>query len=323
MVDTTGRKWIAREIAKLDPYKDYAEIIKLSVIYRSNDAFMDLVYSITFPNFITGNHGSDAVMRNGKGKAVRHMAKRMDDTSRHILIWCEYGPEHEYTKRSINSLNQLHRYWSKHYPSGFEPVEDWQYVIAYEVTLFHRLMVRVGRKGFGEKEKIASYEFYKRIAPHFVRVLTDEPIPVTFKNFDECMEFVERYENTKRAENPDKYLVDEYVINGFGKKNFPRFMRPFARQLIYALMPEGTMNNWGIKQTPINRWLARRFFRAFMWIGENIAPDPKVSHPELIRQRDGLTEEEYVSQVARGMKTQPKPVVGDNAVTATAATAAE
>ncbi|WP_071795973.1 oxygenase MpaB family protein [Natronohydrobacter thiooxidans] len=307
MVDMSGRKWIAREIEKLDPYTDYAEIIRLAATYRSNDAFMDLIYSVTFPNFITGNHGSRSIVRNGKGKVVRHMERRMDDTSRHILIWTEYGPDHEYTKRSIDSLNQLHKFWSKHYPEGFEPVEDWQYVIAYEVTLFHRLLRRVGAKGFSEKEKIASYEFYKRIAPQFRRVLTDEPIPITFQNFDDCMEFVERYENTRRAENPDKHLVQKYVIDAFATRNFPRFLQPAMRQLIYALMPEGTMKNWRIRQNPIARFLARRAFRAFLWIGENIAPDPKISHPERIRQRDGLTEEEYVAQVARGMKSQPTP----------------
>jgi hypothetical protein len=109
MVDQTGRKWIAREIEKLDPFKDYAEIVKLSVIYRANDAFMDLIYAITFPNFITGNDGARAVIRYGKGKLVRHMERRMDDTSRHILIWCEYGPitniRNDRSNRSINSIS--------------------------------------------------------------------------------------------------------------------------------------------------------------------------------------------------------------------------
>ena len=306
MVDKSGRKWIAREIEKLDPYKDYAEIIKLSVIYRATDAFMDLIYSITFPNFVTGNDGARAVVRNGKGKVVRHMERRMDDTSRHILIWCEYGPEHEYTKRSIESINNLHRFWAKLYSDAFDHEEDWIYVICYEVTLFHRLMTRVGAKGFSEKEKIASYEFYKRIAPQFRRVLTEEPIN-TPKNFDACMEFVETYENTHRMPNKNKDAIEEYLLGSFSRRHFPPMLRPFARALVHSLCPEGTLKNLRLKPvSPVAKWLSRRAFRTFLWIGEHIAPDPKVSLPERIRERDGLTEEEYVMAVTEGMKTQPK-----------------
>ena len=303
----SGRKWIAREIEKLDPYEDYAQIMKLAVIYRSNDAFMDLIYSITFPNFITGNDGARSVVRDGKGKTLRHMERRMNDTSQHILIWCEYGPDHDYTKMSINSLNQLHKFWSKHYADAFDHTEDWTYVICYEVTLFHRLMLRVGAKGLTEKEQIASYEFYRRIAPHFVRPLTGDALPFPMQNFEECMAFVEEYENTRRMPNKCKDAIVEYMFGAFSRRHFPRMLQPFARQLTYALTPEGTLANYRIKPNPVGKWLARRAFRAFLWIGENLAPDPKVSHPELIRQRDGITEDEYIARVARGMKSQPKP----------------
>lgn len=99
MVDTSGRKWIAREVAKLDPYDDYAEIIKIMTIYRADDAFMDFIDGVTFPNFIIGNHGAEGIFREGKGKAIRHM----DQTSQHILIGCEHGPDRPNTVQSIES----------------------------------------------------------------------------------------------------------------------------------------------------------------------------------------------------------------------------
>jgi len=312
MVDQTGRKWIAREIEKLDPHKDFAEIVKLSVIYRANDAFMDLVYAITFPNFITGNDGARAVTRYGRGKLIRHMERRMDDTSRHILIWCEYGPDHEYTKRSIESINQLHKFWSKHHKEGFDHDEDYTYVICYEVTLFHRLMQRVGAKGFSDSEKIASYEFYRRIAAHFRNPLTDAPIEFPVKSFDECMDYVQRYENIKRAPNKHKDFIEEYALGSFGKRHFPPLLRPMSRALIHSLTPEGTLANLRTKPvSPLGKAISRFAFRAFLWLGENAIPDPKVSLPERIRERDGLSEEQYIAAVARGMDTQPKAEIGN------------
>jgi hypothetical protein len=311
MVDQTGRKWIARSVARLDPYKDYAEIIKLMTIYRANDAFMDFIYSVTFPNFIIGNHGAEGIFREGKGKAIRHMERRMDQTSQHILVWCEYGPDHPNTLRSIESLNMVHKFWSKHYPGGFNVDEDYTYVICYEVTLFHRLMQRTGSKGFNEQQKIASFEFYRRIAPHFRNVIEDRPIQFPMQSFDDCMRFVGEYEGQKRPKNEHVEFIDKFMISSFARRRFPKFLQPLARSFVLTLMPEGTLRTLGLKRPskPVAA-TCRAAFRAFLWMGENVVPDPKSSMPELIRQRDNLTEEEYLARIVGGMKAQPKAESG-------------
>ncbi|NTF34229.1 oxygenase MpaB family protein [Rhizobium skierniewicense] len=311
MVDTSGRKWIAREVAKLDPYKDYAEIIRIMTIYRSNDVFMDFIYAITFPNFITGNHGAEVIFREGKGKAIRHMERRMDQTSQHILIWCEYGPDHPNTLQSIESLNMVHKFWSKHYPDGFNVDEDYTYVICYEATLFHRLLQRAGAKGFSEKEKTASFEFYRRIAPHFRNVVEDRPIEFSMKNFDECMRYAEQYEAQRRPKNQHLELIDKFLISSFARRRFPKLLQPLARSLVITLLPEGTARQLELKRpSRFVQALCRFGFRTFIWTGEHIVPDPKVSMPELARQRGGLTEEQYLAQVVGGMKAQPKAEAG-------------
>jgi hypothetical protein len=309
MLDTKDRKWIAKRIAKLDPHKDYAEIVKLSVIYRNNDAFMDLVYAITFPNFIVPNRGAIAVMRDGKGKAVRHGYRRMDETGRHILIWKEFGPEHEYTQRSVASLNKLHTFWSKHYPDGFSFDEDYKYVMCYETTLFHRLLLRIGAKGLSEKEKIASLEFYKNMAPMFINPITGEAIQGPEDTFDACVSFAETYENTKREDNKCSDLIEEYMLKGFGRRHFPPMLQPLAYSLVLSLLPEGTIKGLGVKPaSPLTKRFCRFAFRSFLWIGETLAPDPKQSYPELLRAREGWSVEDYVSTVAGGMQTQPQAV---------------
>lgn len=310
-MDKSGRKWIAREIEKLDPFRDYADIIRIATIYRANGPFFDFIYSVTFPNFITGNHGAAGIMREGKGKAVRHMERRMDQTTQHILIWSEYGPDHPNTIRSIESLNAIHKFWSKHYPDGFSVDEDYTYTICYEVTLFHRLVVRAGGKGISEKEKIASFEFYRRIARHFRNVATGEPIEFPMQSFADCMDFALAYEAKRRPKNDHVELIDRFLVSSFARRHFPVFLQPLARSLVLTMMPSGTLRNLGLKRPsrPV-QMLCRSGFRAFLWMGENVISDPKVSMPELIRKQDGLTEEEYMARVVGGMNAQPKAESG-------------
>ena len=319
-MDNSGRKWIAREIAKLDPYEDYAEIIRIATIYRANGPFFDFIYSITFPNFITGNHGSEGIFREGKGKAVRHMERRMDQTTQHILVWCEYGPDHPNTLRSIESLNAVHKFWSKHYPNGFNVDEDYTYTICYEATLFHRLVQRAGGEGISEKEQIASFEFYRRIAKHFKNVTTGDPIEFPMQSFEDCMDFALAYESKRRPKNDHVELIDKFLISSFARRHFPPMLQPIARSLVLTLMPKGTLRNLGLSRpsAPM-QMLCRTGFRGFLWMGENVISDPKVSMPELIRQRDNLTEEQYMARIIGGMKAQPNAESGrvaDNAAVA-------
>ncbi|MXO73030.1 oxygenase MpaB family protein [Alteraurantiacibacter buctensis] len=293
-----ARKWIDRRIAALDPAKDYAEIMCLSVVYRSNDAFMDLLYSITFPNFIVPNRGAIAVLRDGKGKVFRAAERRMDDTARHILIWNEFGPEHEYTRRSVNALNRLHKHWSDRYPGSFAHDEDYLYTMCYEATLFHRLLRRVGLAGLSEKEKQASWEFYSRLAPQFRNAETDTAISGFPGSFEACVDYVERYESTRWPPNAYTASIDATLIQAFAKRHMPKVLRPIGRQLVLSLLPERTVCNLGLElPPPFVRKLCKLVFATYLLIGMKLLRDPTQSHAEIIREREGLSVEQYVLAV--------------------------
>lgn len=298
MVDRKRRKWIDHAIADLDPKNDYAQIMRLSVIYRSNDPFMDLIYSITFPNFVVPNRGAIAILREGKGKVVRHGAQRMDDTARHILIWNEFGPEHEYTRRSINALNKIHKHWSERYPGSFGHNEDYIYTLSYEATLFHRLMRRVGLSGLSEKQQQASWEFYSRLSRQFRNAETDELLTDFPENFTDCLAFVDEYEAAERPRNIHAVGIDEALIQAFAKRHMPPRLRSFGRMLILSLLPEATVQGLGLKlPSPIMRGFCRRGLALYLLIGLKLLPDPVKSHPEIIRERDGQSIESYVAAV--------------------------
>ncbi|WP_258197742.1 hypothetical protein [Pseudomonas aeruginosa] len=77
--DNRGYKWIAREIERLDPEKDFAEIWRLSTTYYVNDFVMNLVYTLGIPAFTQPPAGS-VVMGVTTEKAIKKPQKRTDDT---------------------------------------------------------------------------------------------------------------------------------------------------------------------------------------------------------------------------------------------------
>lgn len=303
MARTKPRKWIANRKAELDPYEDYEELMKLSIVYRSNDTFMDLIYSITFPNFVVPNTSALAILRDGKGKVARNPGRRMDDTSRHILIWAEYGPDHPYTKKSVDSLNKVHSFYAKKFPGAFGDNEDYLYTLCYEATLFHRLLVRVGHKGFDENDKIASHIFYSKLAKLFINAETKNPIEGFPDDFESCVDMVEKYEWKKRPPNKYSNQVDEHLIQAFGKRHFPKPLQWIGRALVLSLLPEGTVVGLGIKPaTKFTKAICRFGFRIFIWMGEIVITDPDITHPELLRKELGLPELDFANNVASGVE---------------------
>lgn len=64
-------KWINQKIAKLNPYKDYVEIWRLSTEYAENKGFIpNLVYATTFSDFNSTSWGSEAIWRDDGGKQM-------------------------------------------------------------------------------------------------------------------------------------------------------------------------------------------------------------------------------------------------------------
>jgi hypothetical protein len=55
---TAPVKWIQAEIAALDPYTEYPRIWRLMSCYGLNDFMNNLIYVLTFPNFIVTEWGS-------------------------------------------------------------------------------------------------------------------------------------------------------------------------------------------------------------------------------------------------------------------------
>jgi len=305
---TKPRKWIADEMKSLDPHTDYARIWALSSVYYVNDFLLDWIYAITFPRFIAPLRGSQAVLRNGTGKIHTDPNKRMDDTSRHMLVWWENGPEHPATQRSVKSLNNLHRYWSRQLPGRFTFNEDYVYTLCYEAAMMHRLRLSLGMPGFDEKLQIAAWEFWSRMATLFVNVGSEEDRPLEGfpEDFAAINAYMDWYENENWPANPMGEQVANVILRPFAERYFPKFLHAFAKQMVTSLYPDFVFAAHGIKRpNPIIRRLVRAGFKFGMVMSERIAPDPEMSLPEIHRQRKAETSR--VRPLTRREKKAPAP----------------
>ena len=303
MARTKPKKWIQDEIDSLDPDTDYDRIMKLNALYRATDEFQDIIYSMAMPNVVITNHGAETLFREGKGKAIHHKTKRMDHTKLHHLIWFEFGCNHEYTIQAIDSLNRLHKFWAQRFPVAFEPEEDYNYALAYEVTLIDRIAKRVGAPGPSERELRAGYNFYTQIQKHFRHALTDQPLDGWPESYEACLEFVNEIESRKRP--PHKYpeLVEEHLVKAFAERRMPKRWQKFGRDLVVSINMPAAMHSIGIEMpSPLKQAICRRAFRTYMWLGVKVAPDPEEHLGERIRAAEGWSMQEYLNQVKGGIK---------------------
>jgi hypothetical protein len=278
-------KWINREITSLDPHRDYERIWHLSSVYYVNDFMMDYIYAFTFPNFLIPFHGAETVMREGTGKILHKANNRMDDTSRHMLVWWENGPSHPLTRRSVESLNKLHGYYAKQYPGNFAHDDDYIYTLCYEAAMMHRLRLRMGMKGISEHEQIAAWEFWSRMATLFVNAETGAPLPAFPSDFEAINAYMDEYEGRDWPLNPLGPQVGESVLQPFAERQFPKLLHGLARSMVLAMYNDTVLRVHNLTPPhPTITALVRFGFRCALSMNIHVLPDPELSLPEIHRR---------------------------------------
>ena len=118
-------KWIRQEIEQSDPYTEYEKIFRLSMEYAGDSAFMNnMMYALTFSNFIPNEWGSEIVWRHDGGRVLHSPTDRMYETLLHNSTWWFYGPRHPKTLESIAIINKRHRYRAKQNTGAFAHTID-------------------------------------------------------------------------------------------------------------------------------------------------------------------------------------------------------
>ncbi|KAI8286594.1 hypothetical protein K4K60_000303 [Colletotrichum sp. SAR11_57] len=202
-ISQDGYKWIAKAVDSLDPETDYELIWRLTSSYHLSDFTNNLIYTLTFPNFVVSSHGSTPVWRSDGGKVVHKASDRVDRTEHYNMAWWYYGPSDQRCRDAVDRINQLHAGLANRYPDTFTHNEDYVYTLTFSAVLMHRLRLRLGLSGFTEKQKIAAHHFWRDMMPLFKLEGNGVQITGFPDDFEGCITFCEAYENTLQVLLPD------------------------------------------------------------------------------------------------------------------------
>ncbi|EXJ78320.1 hypothetical protein A1O3_09481 [Capronia epimyces CBS 606.96] len=286
--------WIRQRIESLDPEKDYEEIWRLSAGYGLTAFTLNLVYAITFPNFIVTEQGSRAVWRSDGGKIVHQATQRVEQTANNNAIWWWYGPHHPLTKKSVNHINRLHDHYSKLFPGDFGHNDDYVYTLTYTAATLHRLKLRLGLPGFTDKEKKAAHLFWREMSKLF-RV-ENRPVRDFPTDWDDLIRYNEEIE-ANMASGPERAtLVAEGCFDQFAFRFFPPGLRWLGRSIPICLSLPTTLKACHIEPVnPILDWLITFVLGSLMWLIQTVLPDPKESYWQ---QQEKMSRSEKAQELA-------------------------
>ncbi|KAF4412361.1 hypothetical protein CFRS1_v002375 [Colletotrichum fructicola] len=227
-ISQDGYKWIAKAVDSLDPETDYELIWRLTSSYHLSDFTNNLIYTLTFPNFVVSSHGSPPVWRSDGGKVVHKASDRVDRTEHYNMAWWYYGPSDQRCRDAVDRINQLHAGLANRYPDTFTHNEDYVYTLTFSAVLMHRLRLRLGLSGFTEKQKIAAHHFWRDMMPLFKLEGNGVQITGFPDDFEGCITFCEAYENTLREYDERARYVGLSIFNLFAYRYFPPGLRWFG-----------------------------------------------------------------------------------------------
>ncbi|KAL0943006.1 uncharacterized protein CTRU02_200892 [Colletotrichum truncatum] len=273
-------KWISKEIDSLDAHKDYTEIFRLSMSYGGNDFMNTLIYALVFPNFIVTEWGARAVWRQDGGKVLKKAGHREENTENKNMVWWWYGPHDPRTKQSVDSINNLHTYWAKHFKGDFSHNDDYIYTLAFSAILMHRLRLKLGLSDVSDKVKTASYLVMTDMVPLFY---SEGGVPLHSwpKDFDGLVKFCEDFENQPHPGSERGNLCANALYDFFAFRYFPKPLRWLGRSIVLSLSLPTTLKAHRIDPpNPILSAIILWVFGWLFWIQDNVLPDPQMSFYE-------------------------------------------
>ena len=220
--------WL-REIERLDPHRDFADIYRITYLYEFP---WDLVQSLGFALFRTYAVPSIGRLLHETGEFTERTQKRYDDT---LLLLDEvlmHGLDSSEGRAGVRRVNQMHAMYAI-------SNDDMRYVLATFVVVPMRWLDDFGWRPMSETERIAAAEYYKELGRH----MAIRDVPETHQEFAATM---------------DAYEAEHFAYDEGGRKvadatldlmtTFPPFhLLPAGaiRRFSYALMDDPLLDALG------------------------------------------------------------------------------
>jgi len=230
-----ARRWIRREIDRLDPLADSERVYRLSVMRllpnhpRAGALMAETLYAVSFLRVTAPPAAARPVHRDGRGAVYSDPDRRARETNQHIFIWALLGPSSEAAKRSLAQVRSMHDAIAQNWDM---PLHTYLYGTAWFTVQFDRTMRLTGAPGLSRNEKIASVAVWRSIAEQLG--VDPSQLPATWEGMTGLLEDYEA-DPTFFAYSPEAAHVAEQLIDGFATRWAPRRWRRAGRWIVLSL----------------------------------------------------------------------------------------
>lgn len=283
-----GRRWINREIRRLNPDTDYARIMSMVAQYQMDELTLNFLVTLLNSYVVKPAHMAETQVFTNK--AIRRPNQRMQDALSFFWTWYANGPDAPETIESVYRLNRIHSGVARHLPQHFQDSDDFTYVLGRLVVLQDRLLKKLGLSGMEPSVKLAQFNFAKALSRHFRRPgdLTLSPFPETLPQLEA---FVDAWESKNHTYSPVQTDLVNALIYAFGERWFPRPLQTLGRWIATYSLEDDFLKHVRIQPLRgIPRVVTHALLKAALFYKTRLAADAKVSAYET---RKTLTKEEY------------------------------
>ncbi|HXV04391.1 MAG TPA: oxygenase MpaB family protein [Solirubrobacterales bacterium] len=267
-----ARKWIAAEIAWLDPIADSQRVVLLSanrLLPPLGKPFVfNLLYSLGFLRICGQLEGARAVDRDGEGKIHREGDRRAVDTMHHFASWIQHGPRSEESTSSLARVKRMHDHYADRYSFSNE---TFLHTIALFTVQFDHLLTLIGAPGYSEAEKQAHVVHWRSIG----ELLGVREMPETWEGMERVLE---RYEGDPAwfGQTPEGHRSAEALIVQFACRWLPPGLRWTARPLLLSLLDDHVLRAIDEPKPPRPLvWMVRASIRTGLCLGDRLLPEPR------------------------------------------------
>jgi hypothetical protein len=216
------------EIERLDPVRDHLRIVYLDACFEFP---FDVTRALELAFFRTFAVPSIAERLAGTGEFTERPLKRYDDTDLLISSFVEHGYDSPAGRDAIRRMNQLH--------GRFEITnDDFVYVLSTLVLEPFRWNERFGWRRATEAERIATFEFWRRVAA----MMNIRDVP---PSYEELEGFNVAFERERFAYSEAGHRVATAMVDMFVGK-IPGVPKRLGRRSVHALHDEPLLDALGL-----------------------------------------------------------------------------
>nr|WP_211339820.1 oxygenase MpaB family protein [Solirubrobacter pauli] len=209
-----------REIARMDPAADYAEIYRL---LGAHEFPWDLTQSLGLALYRTYAVPTIGELLSRTGEFERRTHKRYADTGLILEAVIQHGFGSPTGRAALRRMNQMHGAYAI-------SNEDMRYVLSTFVVVPTRWIARFGYRPLSEVERVASTNYYRELGRH----MNIKAIPETYDAFATLLD---EYEREHFAFSPGGRAVSDATLRllvGF----YPRPLRELLRRVTLTLLDD-------------------------------------------------------------------------------------